>query len=110
LGGDGSRFAAEVTWTNYAGVSGVGHAHPLTVDSGLFWFFAPENLEMLVKVVDGCEFNGHHWVYAAATTDVAYELLLTDTANGGTRRFTNLLGTASPAFTDSTAFPCTPTP
>ena len=108
--GEGGRFAAEVSWTNYSGQSGDGTAYPLTGDSGLFWFFAPENLEMLVKVVDGCDFNGYHWVYAAATTDVAYELTLTDTRNGLTRRFTNTLGTASPAFTDSTAFPCAPAP
>ena len=55
--------------------TGSGFARPLTTDSGLFWFFAPQNLELLVKMVDGCSFcNGHFWVYAAATTDVEYHL------------------------------------
>jgi subtilisin family serine protease len=109
-GAEGRRFAVEVAWSDYSGANGSGRSHPLTVDSGLFWFFTPENLELLVKVVDGCDFNGHHWAYAAATTDVGYTLVLTDTTNGRTRTFANLLGTASPAFTDSAAFPCAPAP
>ncbi|MEO7795065.1 MAG: S8 family serine peptidase [Thermoanaerobaculia bacterium] len=100
------RFAVEVTWTNYQGISGTGTVHPLTTDSGLFWFFAPANLEMLVKMVDGCSFNGHTWVYAAATTDVEYHLRVTESASGAFRTFDNTLGTASPAFTSIDAFPC----
>ncbi len=101
-----NRFAVEVSWTNYQGMSGDGIARPLTTDSGLFWFFAPENLELLVKMVDGCAFNGHYWVYAAATTDVEYHLRITESATGAYRTFDNTLGTASPAFTSIDAFPC----
>ncbi len=101
-----NRFALEVSWTNYQGVSGHGTAHPLTSDSGLFWFFAPANLELLVKMVDGCAFNGHYWVYAAATTDVEYHLRVTESASGDFVTFDNTLGTASPAFTSIEAFPC----
>ncbi len=101
-----NRFAVEVSWTNYQGASGSGIARPLTSDSGLFWFFAPANLELLVKMVDGCSFNGHYWVYAAATTDVEYHLRVTETATGAYRTFDNTLGTASPAFTSIDAFPC----
>lgn len=100
------RFAVEVSWTNYQGVSGAGVARPLTADSGLFWFFAPANLELLVKMVDGCSFNGHYWVYAAATTDVEYHLRVTESGTGASRTFDNTLGTASPAFTDIAAFAC----
>ena len=102
----GNRFAVEVSWTNYLGISGAGISRPLTSDSGLFWFFAPENLELLVKMVDGCAFNGHSWVYAAATTDVEYHLRVTESASGALRTFDNILGTASPAFTSIDAFPC----
>lgn len=101
-----NRFAVEVQWTNYQGLSGEGIARPLTSDSGLFWFFAPENLELLVKMVDGCSFNGHYWVYAAATTDVEYHLRVTESASGASRSFDNTLGTASPAFTSIDAFSC----
>ena len=101
-----NRFGVEVSWTNYQGVSGRGIARPLTTDSGLFWFFAPANLELLVKMVDGCSFNGHYWVYAAATTDVEYHLRVTESASGAYRTFDNILGTASPAFTSIDAFAC----
>ncbi len=100
------RFAVEVSWRNYQGGTGFGIARPLTTDSGLFWFFAPQNLELLVKMVDGCSFNGHFWVYAAATTDVEYHLRVTESASGAYRTFDNTLGTASPAFTSIDAFPC----
>jgi len=100
------RFAVEVSWTDYAEHSGVGIGRPLTSDSGLFWFFAPENLELLVKMVDGCSFNGHYWVFAAATTNVEYHLRVTESATGALRTFDNPLGTASPAFTAIDAFPC----
>ena len=101
-----NRFAVEVEWTNYQGASGSGISRPLETDSGLFWFFAPENLELLVKMVDGCAFNGHYWVYAAATTDVEYHLRITESATGAVRTFDNTLGTASPAFTSIDAFAC----
>ncbi len=103
-----NRFAVEVSWTDYAGISGPGIVHPLTGDSGLFWFFNPENVEILVKMVDGCSFNGHYWLYAAATTDVEYHLKVTESARGTIRTFDNPLGTASPAFTSIDAFPCSP--
>jgi subtilisin family serine protease len=104
----GNRFAVEVTWTDYAGRDGAGIVHPLSDESGLFWFFAPGNLELLVKMVDGCSFNGQYWVYAAATTDVEYHLTVTEVATGAVRRFDNTLGTASPAFTSTDAFACAP--
>jgi subtilisin family serine protease len=107
--GDG-RFALEVGWRDYAGRTGSGVALPLTDDSGLFWFFDAANLEMLVKVVDGCALNGHRWIFAAATTDVEYELIVTEVPTGASRPYRNELGTASPAFTDTSAFPCSAAP
>ncbi len=104
LGAD--RFRIEVEWRDYQGHRGSGHAYPLTSDSGLFWFFAETNLEVLVKVVNACAGFGHHWVYAAATTDVEHTLTATDTQTGLSRRYFNPLGRRSPAITDSDAFAC----
>ncbi|MEM7352511.1 MAG: Calx-beta domain-containing protein [Acidobacteriota bacterium] len=103
------RFRVEITWTDFQGVSGAGQVEPLVSDdSGLFWFFSQNNLELLVKVLDGCGFNDHFWVFAAATTDVAYTLTVTDTASGEVRQYSNPLGVASPAVTDTGAFPTCP--
>jgi hypothetical protein len=105
---EGGRFRATVRWRDFLGGTGDGHAQPITTDSGLFWFFAPTNLEMLIKVLDGCGVNGHHWVYAAATTDVEYTLTVTDTRSGAEKLYLNALGIASPAITDSSAFATCP--
>jgi len=102
----GGRFRAEVAWHDSAGVSGSGRVAQAAEASGLFWFFAPDNWELLVKLVDGCAVNGHFWVFSAATTDVGYELTITDTRTGGTKRFPNAPGTTAAAVTDTTAFEC----
>ena len=81
---------------------------PYATESGMFWFFDRDNIEVVVKVIDGCGLNDRYWVYAAATTDVAYTLTVTDTAQDRTKTYTNLLGTASPAITDSAAFATCP--
>lgn len=105
------RFRVTVSWRDFAGNTGQGV--PVTTesdDSGLFWFFHENNWEMLVKVVDGCGFNGHHWVFAAATTNVEYTLFVEDTLSGQRGRYFNPLGQSSPAVTDTGTFPCSPSP
>ena len=103
-----SRFRARISWTDYAGRSGSGWAIPYAAESGMFWFFDEDNIEFVVKVIDGCGLNDRYWVYAAATTDVAYTLTVTDTLWDATRTYGNLLGTAAPAITDSAAFATCP--
>jgi hypothetical protein len=53
-------------------------------------------------------FNNAWWVYAAATTDVEYTMTVTDTLHDETKTYTNALGNASPAITDSAAFATCP--
>lgn len=93
-----------VTWTDPTDRSGVGSLVTSSDSSGLFWFFAPANWEMMVKVLDGCAVNQRFWVYSAATTDVAYVLEVEDTATGVVWRATNPAGRPAPANTDSDAF------
>jgi hypothetical protein len=93
-----------VTWRDFTGQTGVGSvAACSTADSGLFWFFHPDNWELMVKVLDGCALNGHHWVFAAATTTVEYTLTVTDTLTGETKAYHNPLGTPAVAITDTSA-------
>lgn len=54
-------------------------ARPRTDDSGLFYFFEPNNWEMLLKVLNACDVNGHHWVFAATASDVGLSLVVRDT-------------------------------
>jgi hypothetical protein len=52
-----------------------------------FWFFAPDNWEVLVKVLDGCSVNDRFWVFYGSTTNVGYELTVTDTETGDSRAY-----------------------
>jgi predicted esterase len=98
------RFRVEVTWRDFSGQTGAGSvASCSTADSGLFWFFDPANWELQVKVLDGCALNGHHWVFAAATTSVAYTLTVTDTLTGETAVYHNPLGQPAAAINDTQA-------
>jgi predicted esterase len=101
----GGRFRVEVAWKDFQGGAGPGSVVPgvASDNSGLFWFFAPGNWELLVKVLDGCGVNGHHWVFAAATTTVEYTLTVTDTQTDEVWTWSNPPGRASPSVTDTSA-------
>jgi hypothetical protein len=77
------------------------------VRSGLFWFFTPDNWEMLVKVLDGCALNGSYWVYFGATTDVGFTLRVTDLVSGEVASYENALGRAADTVADTAALSCT---
>ncbi len=103
------RFRVEVVWRDFEGGTGPGRPVPISVeDSGLLYFFDPDNWEMLIKVLDGCAINNRYWVFAAATTDVEYTLTVTDTTDGEHVEYFNTLGNASPAITDTEAFATCP--
>ncbi len=83
------RFQVEAEWMDFQGNTGVGHAVSLTADTGYFWFFAPTNVETVVKVLDGRGLNGAFWVFYGALSNVSYTLTVTDTATGLSRRYVN---------------------
>ncbi|HET9766503.1 MAG TPA: ELWxxDGT repeat protein, partial [Thermoanaerobaculia bacterium] len=89
---DGNRFHVTATWKDFAGNRGVGHAKPLTADTGYFWFFGEENVEAVIKVLDGHGVNGHDWVFYGALSSVEYTLTVTDTQTGAVRRYFNPTG------------------
>ncbi len=98
------RFKVEVEWETSTG-TGLGQVVPGgTADSSNLWFFSPNNWEMLIKVLDGCDINNNFWVFFAATTDVGFTVTVTDTLEGETRVYTNPLGQAANAVTDTSAF------
>lgn len=103
------RFRVNITWRDFIGNTGTGRIVPYgSDDSGMFWFFHPDNWEVLIKVLDGCHLNNHYWVFAAATTNVEYTLTVTDTERDISTTYFNGLGVASPAITDTTALDTCP--
>lgn len=103
--GTGGRFAVSATFvTTGSPTTGVAKVVPLTTsESGLFWFFGENNWELMVKVLNGCGLTDRWWVFSAATTNVHYELVVTDIQHGVTKRYFNYQGNAAPAVTDTGA-------
>ncbi len=96
-------YELSLSWQATDGSSGPGFARSLTSDTGAFWFFAPENLELLVKVLDASAINGHIWVFFGAASNLGLELTVRETTTGETRIYTNSLGNFV-AVGDTTAF------
>jgi len=88
------RFAVEVDWetARQGGRSGVGTPVPGTDASGYFWFFNPDNLELVLKILDGRETTGQFWVLYGALSDVGYEIRVTDLETCTSRVYNNSEG------------------
>ena len=100
------RFAVRVQWRDFQGNTGVGQALPLRDDTGLFWFFHPENVELTVKVLDACGPFGHYWVFIASGSTVEYEIRVTDTDDDETAIYRNARGQVPSLIPDTGAFVC----
>ena len=100
------RFEVRGSWTT-AGASGAMRRADLgRRDSSALYFFVPDNLELLIKILDACETEGRYWMFYSATTDVGFELQVRDTLTGIERVYTNPLGSpAQPTF-DTATFLC----
>ena len=100
------RFAAQITYRTPNVGTGEGHAVTYSNQTGLFWFFNQENVEMLLKVVDGCNVPGlnAYWVFFSATTNVDFTLTVTDTETGVAKQYRNPLGLAAEPIQDVTTF------
>ncbi|HYH45846.1 MAG TPA: hypothetical protein VEG34_09175 [Thermoanaerobaculia bacterium] len=99
------RFRVESTW-QANGQSGAGQAAAITRDTGRFSFFEAGNVELVVKVIDGCATNDHFWVFAGGLTNVRTSLTVTDTTNDATRTYDNPAGTPFAPLQDTAAFDC----
>ena len=107
-----SRFQVRVAWQAVnQGTSGDGQAVFLTPDTGWFWFFNQNNVELVLKVLDGRPVNGHFWVFFGALSDVQYTITVTDTQTGAVKTYFNAQGVIS-SVNDTSAFvdnpPATP--
>lgn len=100
----GNRFKVQVEWRTPVPQVGVGTAKPLTADTGYFWFFSSNNIELVVKVLDAREINSHYWVFYGALSDVAYTITVTDSLTGRQKIYTNPQGKLA-SVGDIMAFP-----
>lgn len=102
------RFAVSASW-HTGDALGVARGDALTADTGSFYFFGPDNIELVVKVLDGCvePFNSY-WVFAGGLTDLGVELTVIDTLTGATQIYSNDLGTPFEPIRDTQAFTTCP--
>ena len=104
----GERFTVEVEWRNPAGLTGPATVVGSSADTGILWFFHPNNWEVMAKVLNGCGINDRYWVFSAATTNVFYRMTVTDVEKGRTKIYFNYPGPPAPAVTDIDAFATCP--
>ncbi len=104
----GGRFRVEASWATGSG-SGPATAEQLTDDSARFWFFRPDNTELVVKVLNACvpPFD-RFWVFSAGLTDVEVTLTVTDTQTGTARTYFNPRGKEYQPRLDTNAFATCP--
>lgn len=101
--GNAGRFQMEVAWEDFDGNTGNGQAGLVTTaDTGSFWFFGPDNVELVVKSIDGRQNNGNFWVFFGSLTNVSFDLTVTDTQTSLTKTYRNGFGNfASVGDTDA---------
>ena len=104
------RYEVRAVWQDFDGDFGPATAHHISADSGELWFFAPNNVELLVKVLDACTVADHRatWVFVAGLTNVGVTITVTDTETGQEKVYRNPRGEAFEPILDTSAFPCAP--
>jgi hypothetical protein len=80
------------------------HAVPLTDQSGYFWFFGPDNVEVTLKTLNACP--AAYWIFASGMTNVGVDITVRDTQTGKTRTYSNAIGTPFAPIQDTNAFSC----
>ncbi len=102
-----SRFQVQVTWTTATG-NGSGQAVQLTDESGFFTFFDPSNVELTVKLLNGCNLGGHYWVFMSGLTNVGVKVTVTDTKTGAVKTYNNPVNRTFVPVLDTSAFAACP--
>jgi hypothetical protein len=86
--------------------TGLGSPILVGVDSGGFSFFSPNNLEIFIKILNGCSINDHWWLYISGLTDMATEIEIVDRMTDTATTYFNPQDTPFQAVSDVQAFPC----
>ncbi len=105
----GARFRVEVDWINQhdGGTTGAGNSVVETDQSGAFYFFARDNPELVVKMIDGRALNAKFWVFWGGLTDLEYNIRITDTQTDVVKIFHHPPGVYA-GGADTSAFGDTP--
>ena len=103
-----NRYQVTATYRTAQGERGHGKPTQLTSDSAVAWFFGPDNVEVTIKVLDGCALNDRVWVFASGLTNVEVDLRVRDSVTGQVRVYRNPLNTTFAPVLDTNAFTTCP--
>ncbi len=103
-----NRFQIEASYATNQGQAGAARLAALGNDTAYLTFFQDDNVEAMVKVLDGCAVNGHRWVFLGGLTNLEVEVRVTDTVSGETRTYHNAQGRPMQPVQDTRAFACEP--
>ena len=102
------RFEVRAQWRNprspFGHGAGMAQAAPGSERTGLFSFFDPDNVELVVKMLDGRPVNGAFWSFYGALSDVEYWVSVRDAETAGAVRTYHNEPYALCGLGDTTAF------
>ena len=105
---NGNRFKVTATFQIQGGAVTPAQVVEMTEDTGYLWFFQSTNVEVVLKVLNGCSINSRYWVFAAGLTNVRVVITVTDVQTGTVRTYTNPLNTAYAPVQDTGAMAVCP--
>jgi hypothetical protein len=106
---NGDRFSVTASFQlSPSGPSILAWAVPLTGDTGYFWFFDETNVELVVKVLNGCEPFNSYWFFAAGLTNLGVDIIVRDMKTGDWKNYANPIGTPFAPIQDTAAFSTCP--
>ena len=98
------RFLIRAEWSHEGLDPQAASAIVDTEQAGRFWFFDAANTELVIKVVDGCDFNQRFWIYLAGLTTLDATVEIVDTVTGAERRYHHSAGSNFTPISDIEAF------
>ncbi|HEV8582410.1 MAG TPA: hypothetical protein VGX68_25365 [Thermoanaerobaculia bacterium] len=102
------RFHVRANWNAPGFGQGTAQAVQLTDESGYFTFFDPNNVELIVKVLQGCPVNQRYWVFMAGLTNVGVTIFVEDTLTGHQETYDNPVGRPFQPILDTGRFATCP--
>lgn len=106
------RFEVKAAFSTTQAGGRSGAARAVTLEAtgvgrgGLFSFFAADNPELFIKILDGCNVNNKFWVFLSAGTNVGFTVTVRDTKTGAARQYSNPDLKPAPPIQDTSAFAC----
>jgi hypothetical protein len=105
---NGQRFSVKASYQKADGEATPARVVPVTTASGHLWFFSSDNIEVVIKLIDGCQVNRRFWVFASGLTNLKVQITVTDTQTGKQVTYRNPLNQAFPTIQDTSAFATCP--